>query len=344
MANLHVIIGEDDYLVSEAAKRVIGDGGGLEVIDSLNSTNAELQLADLREADASFSTPPFLDPVKVTWWKNVGFLPQSGKSASSEEVKAALEKFAHKLASATLPENQHFILSGPRLLMTSIFAKTLKTAAEVVSFAAGKPWEATKNAVVRVMDLAAEMNMKFAPGAAEAFVARVGTDSRSLFSELNKMRDYLGGGRHTVSEDDVAEISSQGVGVEPAMWTVTDAIGARKVDSAMEALARFEGENGFAIMVTNAIERFFRQMVELKDAQERGFLDKATEGMAPFAVKKSIGFLRNWTLRELRVARLRFLKLREKAVSSSSSVDAIVATEVIRTLRKSQAGRRIGAR
>ena len=65
MANLHVIIGEDDYLVAEAAKRVVGDGTGLETIDSLNSTNEDLQLADLREADASFSTPPFLDPRKV---------------------------------------------------------------------------------------------------------------------------------------------------------------------------------------------------------------------------------------------------------------------------------------
>jgi DNA polymerase III delta subunit len=344
MANLHVIIGEDDYLVSEAAKRVIGDGGGLEVIDSLNSTNAELQLSDLREADASFSTPPFLDPFKVTWWKNVGFLPQSGKSAQSEEVKAALEKFARKLASSQLPENQHFILSGPRLLMTSVFAKTLKTVADVVSFAPGKPWEAVKNAVVRVIDSAAEMNLKFSSGAAEAFVARVGTDSRSLFSELNKMRDYLGSGRHTVTAEDVAEISSQGVGVEPEVWAVTDAIGSRKVDAAMDALSRFEGENGFAIIMTNAIERFFRQLVKLKDAQERGFFDKATEGMAPFAVKKNAGFLRNWTLRELRIARLRFVKLREKAVSSSASVDALVAAEVVRTLRRSTANGRTGQR
>ena len=58
MANLHVIIGEDDYLVGETAKKIVGDGVGLEVVDSMNSTNAELQLADIREADASFSTPP----------------------------------------------------------------------------------------------------------------------------------------------------------------------------------------------------------------------------------------------------------------------------------------------
>ena len=334
MANLHVITGEDDYLVSEAAKRIIGDGVGLEVIDSVNSTNAELQFADLREADASFLTPPFLEPRKVTWWKNVRFLPQGGKGGPSEDVKTALEKFAQKLAANPLPENQHFIISGPKLLMTSIFAKTLKTCAEIISFAAGKPWEAAKNAVVRVIDLAAEMNLKFDPGAAETFVARVGTDFRSLMRELEKMRDYLGGSRHTITDGDIGEITSQGVGVEPEIWSVTDAIGARKPAAAIEALSRFEGGNGFAVMMTNAIERFFRQMVELKDAMDKGLFNQATEGMAPFAVKKMAGFLRNWSLRELRVARSRFVILREKVVSSSGSADVLVTTELLRVLRR----------
>ena len=97
MAGVHVIIGEDDYLVSEAAKRIVGDGVGLEVIDSATASNADLQLADLRAADEAFSTPPFLDPRKVTWWKNVRFLPQGGKGGPSEDVKAALEKFARKV-------------------------------------------------------------------------------------------------------------------------------------------------------------------------------------------------------------------------------------------------------
>ena len=148
------------------------------------------------------------------------------------------------------------------------------------------------------------------------------------------MRDYLGKTRHTVTASDIAEITSQGVGVEPEIWSVTDAIGARRADAALEALSRFEGESGFAVMMTNAIERFFRQLVELKDAQEKGLFEQATEGMAPFAVKKMAGFLRNWSLRELRVARSRFVMLREKTVSSSGSADVLVLTELLRVLRR----------
>ena len=102
MKNLHVIIGEDDFLVSQTVKKILGDAQGLEVIDSNLSSNAELQLRDIAAADESFSTPPFLDPVKITWWKNVHFLPSSGGKSCSEDVKAALEKLAKKFAGCPL--------------------------------------------------------------------------------------------------------------------------------------------------------------------------------------------------------------------------------------------------
>ena len=326
MANVHVIIGEDDFLVGETAKKVIGDGVGLEVIDSMNSSNADLQLKDIREADASFSTPPFLDPKKVTWWKNVHFLPGGGKKGASEEVKEALEKFAKKLSESPLQENQHFILSGPHLLKTSVFAKTLATAAEMVVFAAEKPWEAAKNAAVRVIDLAKEMGLSFAPGVAEKFVSVVGTDTRSLMSELGKMRDYLGNEKPTIDAAAVAEITSQGFGVEPVVWDVTDAIGKRDLNAALEAMRKFELENGFAVFMTGIIEKFFRQLIDVKNGK--------TEGMNPFALRKNEGFLRNWSLAELRAARARFLMLREKVVSGTTSGDVLVVSTLVRVMRR----------
>ena len=326
MANVHVIIGEDDFLVGETAKKVIGDGVGLEVIDSMNSSNADLQLKDIREADASFSTPPFLDPKKVTWWKNVHFLPGGGKKGASEEVKEALEKFAKKLSESPLQENQHFILSGPHLLKTSVFAKTLATAAEMVVFAAEKPWEAAKNAAVRVIDLAKEMGLSFAPGVAEKFVSVVGTDTRSLMSELDKMRDYLGNEKPTIDAAAVAEITSQGFGVEPVVWDVTDAIGKRDLNAALEAMRKFELENGFAVFMTGIIEKFFRQLIDVKNGK--------TEGMNPYALRKNEGFLRNWSLAELRAARARFLMLREKVVSGTTSGDVLVVSTLVRVMRR----------
>ena len=321
--NVHVIIGEDDYLVGETAKKIVGDGVGLETIDSANSTNAELQLADLVKADESFSTPPFLDPRKVTWWKNVHFLP-GGKA--SEEVKSALEKFAAKMASAELPENQHFILSGPHLLKTSIFAKGLAGVAEIVTFAAEKPWEAARSAVVRAIDAAGEMGLKFRPGVAEKFVSVVGTDARSINSELAKLRDYMGKEAKTISEADVEEITSPGANVEPEVWDVTDAIGKRDLGAALAAMRKFELESGFAVFMSGLVEKFFRQLLDISAGR--------TEGMSPYALRKNQGFLRNWTLMELRVARARFMQLREKVVSGTQSGDVLVVTTLVRVMRR----------
>lgn len=324
--NIHVIIGEDDYLVGEAARKALGDGCGLEVVDSANATNAELQLADLARADESVSTPPFLEPRKATWWKNVGFLP-GGKA--SEDVKAALERFARKLAAAPLPENQRFVLSGPHLLRTSVFAKTLQACAEIVVFAAAKPREAARAAAVRAGEYAQELGLAFAPGVEERFVAVVGTDARSLRRELEKMRDYLGPGAGAVTAADVAAITSPGVGVEALPWDVTDAIGRRDLAGALAAMRKFELLNGFDVFMTGVIERFFRQLIDVAAGR--------TEGLAPFMVKKSKDFLRNWSANELRVARARFVLLREKIVSGVASGDQLVAPTLVRVLSRRNA-------
>lgn len=320
--NIHVIIGEDDYLVEEAAKKAVGDGEGIEVIDSSGSSNAESQLSDIRRVEESVMTPPFLEPRKVTWWKNVGFLP-GGKS--SEEVKAALERFAQTLSASPLPTNQSLVVSGERLLQTSVFAKTLKSCADFVVFASGKPWEAVRNAVSLADGFARDIGLSFAPGAAESLVSVVGTDARSLSGEVRKLRDYLGSDGAVVSVADVKAVASPGVGIEPMPWDVTDAVGRRDLSSALAAIRRFELESGFAVFMTGVLERFFRQMIDVAAGH--------IEGMSPFSVRKFSGFLRNWSASELSEAQSRFVRLRERAVMGTSSVDVLVVPAVVRTVR-----------
>ena len=158
-------------------------------------------------------------------------------------------------------------------------------------------------------------------------------------SELGKMRDYLGSGENVITSGAVDEVTSQGVGVEPEVWAITDALGERDLEKALAAMRRFEQENGFAVLVTTVVERFFRQLVELKSAVAALGAEAAVQGMNPYAAKKNLAFSRNWTLNELRIARWRFLSLRERAVSSSGSVDALVCVETVRVC-----GGRRGAR
>lgn len=321
--NIHVIIGEDECLVAEAAKERLGKDAMLEVVDSANATNADLQLADVARVDESVSTPPFLVPKKATWWRNVGFLP-GGKT--SEDVKSALERLARKLAASPLPDGQSLVISGPHLLKKSVFAKTLEGCAEFALFAAEKPWEAARNAVARVSRWAEADSLVFRPGVAERFVSVVGHDSRSLRSELAKLRDYLGPDAHEVTAEDVNAVTSPGVGVEPMPWDVTDAVGRRDLAGAVAAVGRFDGMSGFAVFMSGVLERFFRQLLDVAAGR--------TDGMAPYAVRKSEGFLRGWTADELRMARARFVRLRELSVSGLSSGDLLVVPTLVRAMRR----------
>jgi hypothetical protein len=66
-------------------------------------------------------------------------------------------------------------------------------------------------------------------------------------SELAKMRDYLGPGGSVITAAAIEEVTSQGTGVEPEVWAVTDALGERNLEKALAAMKRFEGENGFEV-------------------------------------------------------------------------------------------------
>ena len=105
---------------------------------------------------------------------------------------------------------------------------------------------------------------------------------------------------------------------------------------ALEAVSRFEGENGFAVLVSTVAEKFFRQLAELKDAQARGVLREATEGMAPWMARKTEAQLGNWSLNELRAAHYRFQDLRERAVSSQSA-EALVVPRIVQACRRRRA-------
>ena len=358
--NIHLFVGEDSYLVDAAARRVIEAAVPSELRATAVETvsgeadNMDAQLASLRECTASIQTPPFLDPVKLTWWRGVTFLPGGGVGGRlSEDVKAALEKFAASLASSPLPSNQVLVITATKLLMASIFAKRLKTFAHVVEFGGGKGKDRAQDALLRLPDLADDEKLTFAPGADQAFLAKVGSDTRTIVSELQKMRAYLGTERNEVTAEDVAAVTSVG-GDEPELWAIHDAVSQRSPSALLKALAPYE-KDGAGILIATVMEKYFREAIVCRDALDRGWLDKwgrwsdkmppaAREaldatGFGPttaknaWAVKNAVRRALPFTLIELRVARYRMLAAREKLVSSDAG-DALVVSELLRTISK----------
>ena len=359
--NIHLFVGEDSYLVEAAARRVVEAAVPAELRATAVETvsgeadNMDAQLASLRECTASIQTPPFLDPVKLTWWRGVTFLPGGGVGGRlAEDVKAALEKFAEGLAASPIPSNQVLVITATKLLMTSIFAKRLKTIAHVVEFGGGgKGKERLQDALLRLPDLADDEKLTFAPGADRAFLAKVGADTRTIVSELQKMRAYLGAERNEVTAADVAAVTSVG-GDEPELWAIHDAVAQRSPSALMKAVAPYE-KDGAGILVSTVMEKYFREAIVCRDALDRGWLDKwgrwsdkippaaraaldaagfgPTTAKSPWAVKNAVRRALPFTLTELRVARYRMLAAREKLVSSDAG-DALVVSELLRSISK----------
>ena len=356
-------MGEDDFLAEATARKVVEAavpadlrGSAVETVDG-DAANEEAQLASLAACRASIQTPPFLDPVKLTLWRGVTFLPGGGHNGkTTEAVGNALKKFAEELAANPLPDNQVLVITATKLLKTSIFAKAFKAFAQVVEFGGGgKSRDRQESALGRLPDLAAEEKLSFAPGADAAFIAKVGTDTRVIVSELAKMRTYLGKERDTVTKEDIAAVASVG-GEEPELWEITDAIAQRNPAKFVATLANFDGKNGFEMLLATVAEKFFRELIVYRDALDNGWLTpygtwardlppQAAEDLnaagigpavakSPWFTKRGAANARQFTMRELRVARYQMLQVRERLVSSSSSDDSIVASELLRIIAR----------
>lgn len=337
MENFTVITGSDDFLVAEAARRAVKEGGGgLEIVDSLLSANADAQLADVRAVLASVSTPPFLEPRKTTWWKNANFLApgkadgEGGSRAVAAEVKDALERLAQTLAASPLPENQTLVISSNGLRDDSRFKKILAGKAKFVKFAAASPFAAEREAGERAIDAAKALGLVFAPGALRRFIATVGCDTRSIYSETGKLRDWLGEERKTIAPGDIDEVSSPGAGSEPPVWMLTDAFSARDVRAVAEAALHFCDDAG-AVAAVSMVESHFRKLVAVKDAIARRRLAEAQEmlGLSPGRARNLAEASAKWSLGELRVARARLVALRERLVSGGDGPKTAAVAELV---------------
>ena len=360
--NIHLIVGEDDFLVESAAKKIIESSvpaelrsSAVEVVSG-NADKAEDQLASIAQCRSSVMTPPFLDPVKLTWWRGVTFLPGGGRGGKiSEDVKKSLESLSEALSSSPLPSNQIFVITAVKLLKTSVFAKTLLKNAEFIEFVQEGKWEKDKAAaaLLRLPELAKEEGVSFDPGADADFIAKVGYDTRTIVSELQKLRMYLGKEDRSVTLADIAEITSISSS-EPELWEMIGAICSRNPRLVLKTYSQFEQSPSFAIRLLNTLEKSFREMIVVRDAIDNKWISLGgmwsknippgqaenldNVGVGPntlktaWAARRIVQNANAFSLNELRQARFRLLRLRERLVSGGS--EDMIVTELLKIAKR----------
>lgn len=350
---IHLFVGTDDYLKTEGAKRVIdglvppGDRDfGLEVIDGA-CDRADEALEALARTEEAVRTPSFLGGNKVAWLREANFLPGAkGRVAEAQSVKDACAGFVERLQKEPLPEGHHLIVTTAVCPKTTKFHKLAEKAGTVVECGAAlRYWDVAKAAQERLAAVLPASGLRMAPAVREAFAKRVGADTRTIVSELAKLRDYLGKDGAEVALHDVEAVTSNSVGTEP--FAISEALLARSPIQAVRAVEQLRADKNAAFAAAAMILNTLNDLCAIRDALDRGWLAGNRWEMPAAnlparlarlngrALGKQVEAAKRYTLNELRAGRHYAVEMRFKLVDATSQDPwAIIEPVLMRVLMR----------
>lgn len=209
---IHAYFGTDEALVKEAAVKASralapqDNEFGLEIVNGA-ADNADQAVQAVYRTIEAIQTLPFFGGDKLVWLQGVNFLSES-QTSSAESTLEALAALVEFLQSGLPPDVTLLIDAGEVDKRRSFYKRLVKIAKVEVHdrLDASKPgWE---GAVMRhAGDRAKERGLRFQGDALERFVQRVGADTRSIDSELEKLSLYVAD--RPATAEDVALVTSQ---------------------------------------------------------------------------------------------------------------------------------------
>jgi DNA polymerase-3 subunit delta len=271
---VHLVYGEDEYLVSTNAKELVDrlcpkadQAFGLEIVEARVDLVADAISAIGRCLDG-LRTLGFLGGRKVVWLRDATFLG-SGVIGESADVKTRLDDLV-KLIKAGLPQGQTLVVSALKVDGRSAFFKACQSAGNVMKFELpDKSYQLEQQARGTAGDAFRKIGLNMGPDALEKFLDKTGTDTRQIVQEVEKLFVYLGD-RKSVQVVDVQAIVSPSR--EAISWDMADAVGNRDLPGALKVLRQllFQGENEVGLIIS--LENRFRDLLMYREALDRKWL------------------------------------------------------------------------
>ncbi len=353
LKSVYLIHGDDEYQVELAVKRILAQL--LETPNSELNNNSELRTPSSELIDGRVETVGdtlrllrsirdalLADDLfsgggdKVVYVRDPSFLTID-RVARSEDVKSGVATLTQQIKDG-LPEGTTLVVSTVRVNRATAFYKACVAKGNVTDTGTGLNARAKNEAAAMLInDMLPKLGLKMSSTLQRSFLSRVGSESRRIASELEKLACYCGD-KKTVTEDDINAITSSGAVSE--IWDFTDAFANRDRTALMRQLKiqLTQGEN--AIRMTNSIITTIGDLLLLRDALDRGWArpagtsalswdnlpEEVAEGLS-LAEKDPRSALSGWRLgkimrsaalwktNELRAARHHILTLREELVS-----------------------------
>ena len=278
--SLYLIYGTDEYLVSAKAKQIVSSlvseeerAFKLEVVDGVAET-ADLAVGAITQVLAGLRSLGLFGDEKVIWLQDAVFFADSrvGKTAAVQEHVTKLVE----LIKAGLPSGQTLVISARGMDKRRAFFKACKAAGELHEFSVPeKSYQADRMASERLDQLLTKAGLQMSSRAKVTFLEKVGTDTRQLVNEVEKLSVFMGESNRVDVDQVLAVVSSSR---EALAWDLADAFGKRELPRALAVLRQlvFQKENVIGLVI--GLENRIRELLIYREALEKGWLVNKSGG------------------------------------------------------------------
>lgn len=343
-----LFVGVEDYLKAEGAKRVIEAkvpveerDFGLEIVEG-TCDKAEAVEATIQRLEEALFTPSFFGGNKVIWLRDANILP--GNKIRGAENPIAKAWFTEFLPEHPLPEGHTLIITATSCPKNTAFYKWAAKHIEIVDCGGEiRSYEVQRVGQERLRRLLPEVGLTMTPAVATAFIGRVGTDMRTLKTELEKLRTYVGQ-TGDVKLEDVMTISSVAANAEP--FDLSDIILQRSAARIVPTVELLRADKDSAFPAATVIVNTLNDLCSLRNAMDQQWYTSHWEippeqiplrlqRLQNFMLSKYVDGARRYTLNELRAARHYAIEMRFRLVDSNLDNWTIIEPTLFRIVARS---------
>ena len=278
--SIYLVGGSDEFSVKEAATKLAEklspkDPFATEIIEG-GAGNQDEALKILARVDEALNTVGLFGGDKLVWLKNTNLLADE-KGVTAEAVKDALAELSDRLKRG-LPDGVKLLISAVGCDRRKSIYKTIEKAGEVQFFEAIEEGRHGDEEIAEFIQRRLREQKKTMTGPAfGVFRELVAPDLREMANELEKLTLYVGK-RADITDADVRAICS--ASRQSEIWDLTDALGARSLTRAFDALDNLlaHGENAIGIVAMLAAQ--FRLMLLAKDLMVRKLITVGDQGFS----------------------------------------------------------------
>jgi DNA polymerase-3 subunit delta len=271
--------GPDDFLVNRLGKErfdtlaaEITDEFAREVISGFAANVGEVETAVNRFRE-SVQTVSMFGGRRLLWFKDVNFLADSVTGRAESTLK--LVEDLQQLLEALNPEETVVLITAAPVDRRRSFPKWCEKNADF-ALAGGDGDNAAEALGGVVLAEARTLGVKFASGAIELLLAKVGANTRLLVEETRKLATYAGEGA-TIEEAHVAELTANTA--EGDFFEAAEAFFSGDLQWTLAALRRHFFTGGDARPVISALQNRNRILLQVRALVDSGDVRLGQRGL-----------------------------------------------------------------